>query len=310
MGDLPEHRVTSARVFLNSGVDYAGPFKVKISCNVTGKAHLCLLVCFAIKAVHLELVMSATTEAFLNALKRFIARKGKVLNIYSDNGATFIGANNELWDLQNLLRSKDPQSKVHIFLTDNSINWRFIPASSPHMGGLWEAAVKSAKTHLRKVMGSSLLTFEELTTVFVQIVACLNSRPLIPMSSDPTEFTVLTPGHLIICESLTCIPEDDLREVPENRLTRFQHLIQIKQHFWSKWSQDYLTHLQHRSKWTSVQSQRIKPGTMVVLQDKDLPPMKWHLGRVIEMHQGKDGLTRVVSVQTKHDVTKRALNKI
>ncbi len=71
------------------------------------------------------------------------------------------------------------------FCTHRNIEWQLIPEHGPHFGGLWEAAVKSAKKHLRLTIGDSKLSFEELTTVLTQVEACLNSRPLIPASLYP-----------------------------------------------------------------------------------------------------------------------------
>lgn len=96
MGDLPESRVTYNRVFFNVGLDYGGPFNLKLSRNKTCKAYMCLFICMSTKAIHLELVSDLSTAAFLNALKRFVARRGKCANIYSDNGSNFKGANREL----------------------------------------------------------------------------------------------------------------------------------------------------------------------------------------------------------------------
>lgn len=124
--------------------------------------------------------------------------------------------------------------KIEKFLADQAIQWTFIPPYSPHMGGLWEAAVKAAKTHLTKIANNRSLTFEELCTIFAQIEAILNSRPLYPISDNPQDCEALTPGHFIIGELLNSFPEPDLSEVPTNRLTRFQLLSQMRQHFWKR----------------------------------------------------------------------------
>jgi len=78
----------------HTGVDYAGPFSIKISTNKSGKAYVCLFVCMATKAIHLELVSDLMTEMFLNALKRFISRRGKCGSILFDNGKNFLGTKN------------------------------------------------------------------------------------------------------------------------------------------------------------------------------------------------------------------------
>lgn len=80
MGNLPEIR-TPSKAFLNVEVDYGGPFSIKVSRNKTAKAYLCLFVCLATHAIHLEVAADLSTTAFLNALKGFIARRGKCKNI-------------------------------------------------------------------------------------------------------------------------------------------------------------------------------------------------------------------------------------
>uniref|UniRef100_UPI00143B5FA4 uncharacterized protein LOC117162207 n=1 Tax=Bombus vancouverensis nearcticus TaxID=2705178 RepID=UPI00143B5FA4 len=143
MGNLPEARVTESRPFTNVGVDYCGPFHIKEKRDRNRrqiKVYVAIFVCLAIKAVHIELVDDLTSEAFIAALRRFIARRGYCSTIHSDNGTNFRGASNELRELHDLLQSDDHKEKVTAFLADKQIEWRFIPPHSPHFGGLWEAA--------------------------------------------------------------------------------------------------------------------------------------------------------------------------
>lgn len=143
MADLPNSRVNSNRPFNICGMDYAGPTLVKdgkIRNRKIVKSYLCVFVCFATKAIHLDLASDLTTEAFLNSLKRFVARRGLCNTIHSDNGTNFIGANNELIKMSNILSSSDFEN----FIQENKINWKFILPRSPHFGGIWEAGVKSA----------------------------------------------------------------------------------------------------------------------------------------------------------------------
>lgn len=310
MGDLPATRITNSRPFLNVGIDYGGPFIVKISRNKTDKAYMCVFVCFSTRAVHLELVVDLSTVAFIRALQRFIARRGKCANIYSDNAKNFVGTNNELREVANLLRSSEHYTKISNFLAENYIKWTFIPPHSPHMRGLWEAAIKSAKSHLRKVVGTTPLSYEELYTLLTQIEACLNSRPLCPISDDGTDLTALTPGHFIIGVPLTSLPEEDLTGTSINRLVRHQLLIQMRQHFWKRWSNEYLTQLQPHQKWTHTSNVAIKIGTMVILRDDNTPPLQWRIGRVIAVHPGRDGLIRIVDVKTASGTFQRNIPKL
>lgn len=189
MGDLQSYRITPARPFLHVGVDYAGPLTIKLSRRQKTKAYICAFVCLASKAIHVEAVSDLSTASFLNALKRFTSRRGKCISILSDNATNFVDANNQLKELYEQLSKEDHNVKVQNFLAEQSVNCEFIPPRSPHQGSIWEAAIKSIKTHLRKILGTTLLTFEELSTVLTQIGACLNSRPLTPLSSDLTALT-------------------------------------------------------------------------------------------------------------------------
>ena len=146
-----------------------------------------MFVCITTKAVHLELVSDLTKEAFSATLKRFVARRGVPEVIRSDNGTNFIGACNKLKELYQFLEKKDIQDGIVNFCTQQRVKWSFIPEHSPHFGGIWEAAVKSTKTHLKRIVGSVKLTYEELSTVLTQIEAVLNSRPLVPMVTQDGE---------------------------------------------------------------------------------------------------------------------------
>ena len=155
-----------------------------------------------IKAVHNEVVTSLSTEAFLAALRHFIARRGKPRTICSDNGTNFQGAASELHALYKMLQSASLMATVHDFLATEGCEWKFIP-HGPHFGGLWEAAVKPMKYHLRRTLGSQVATYEELRTLLAEIESCLNSRPLCALSDDPFNPTYLSPGHFLIGEPLT-----------------------------------------------------------------------------------------------------------
>ncbi|XP_076384582.1 uncharacterized protein LOC143263683 [Megalopta genalis] len=312
MGNLPRARVTESRPFANVGVDYCGPFFIKERKHRNRgrvKVYVAVFVCLAVKAVHLELVSDLTSEAFIAALRRFIARRGFCTNIFSDNGTNFKGAEGEFRELRELSRADDHREKVTTFLAERAINWHFIPPQTPHFGGLWEAAVRSFKHHFKRVVGVELLTFENLNTLIIDIEAILNSRPLTPISSDPTDLLALTPGHFLIGEAITSLRERDLKDTPTNRLSQWQRIQQLRQHFWKRWHREYLNELTTRNKWTRGHHP-ITEGTIVLLREDNVPSMQWPLGRVIKTYPGSDGIVRTVTVKTATSVFDRNVKKL
>jgi hypothetical protein len=312
MGDLPKDRVQPARPFLNSGVDFGGPVYLKEGRGRgkrTVKGYIALFVCFATKALHLELVGDLSSQSFLGALKRFISRRGHVANLYSDNGTNFVGARNELSELGEMLKSQKFERDVIDRLADRTVRWHFIPPHSPHHGGIWEAGIRSVKSHLKRVIGLTSLTYEEMHTVLTQIEACLNSRPLTPISNDPNDLIALSPSHFLIGDLLTAPVEHDVTPLPINRLSRWQYVEQLRQHFWKRWSVDYLTQLQPRRKWNQ-RLPNIEVGELAVIKEDNSPPLQWRLARVVRLHPGKDGCVRVVTLKTSKGEVTRSINKV
>lgn len=312
MADLPKERLSVSRPFLNVGIDFGGPFLVKPSKlrhKTILKCYLCVFICMTTKAVHLEAVSSLSTEDFLQALRRFIGRRGVPSIIFSDHGTNFVGARNKLKEIYEFFKKNKNQYTIQDYLTTSEITWKFIPARSPHWGGIWEAAVKGAKHHLLRVVGESVLTYEEFSTVLIEIEAIMNSRPLCPLSNDPTDFSPLTPGHFLIGTALNSIPEADVSATAENKLKRWQRCQKIRQSFWKRWTVEYLSSLQRRVKWTDSY-ENLKVGDLVLLMDELSSPLKWPLARISEVLPGADKKVRAVKVITKDGVFTRSITKL
>jgi hypothetical protein len=216
----------------------------------------------------------------------------------------------ELKELYNFLDDQKIRGAVSEICSARNVKWRFIPERSPNFGGLWEACVKSAKTHLKRIMGSIRFTYEELTTVLSQVEACLNSRPLIPADSpDDDGIDVLTPGHFLIGQPLCALPDPSSSFRSTSLLRRWELSQNIVRHFWQRWSSEYLVTLNKFHKWHHP-SRNLTVGDVVVLKEDSVIPTKWPLAKVVQVHTGRDGLVRVATLKTEKGTYKRPVSKI
>ncbi|XP_046399958.1 uncharacterized protein LOC124166473 [Ischnura elegans] len=299
MAPLPVERLTPRRPFSYTGLDYAGPIWLRTSKGRGSKSHkgyIVVFICLVTRAIHLEIVTDLTTDSFLAAYHRFTGRRGHCSILYSDNATTFRGAAKEINRL--FAATSKLTAEVALQIAKEGTSWTFIPPRAPHFGGIWEAAVRSFKHHLKRVLGDNTLTYEELSTLLVQIEACLNSRPLTYINSELNDFVILTPGHFLIGSSLLAPPEpfmeDDLQKTFGSR---WKQMACMRNSFWKTWRKDILHQMQQRNKWLKP-IRNLREGDIVILKDELSPPTRWPIGRITKLHPGPDGLVRVATVKT------------
>ena len=256
-----------------------------------------MFVCLVTKAVHLEVVSALTTAACKDALKRFISRRGLPAKIMSDNGTNFVGTRNELEQLQFLLSDNSDGDSIASYVNQQGIQWVMIPPRAPHFGGLWEAAVKSMKHHLRRVVGTHRLTYEELNTILTQVEAILNSRPLTPLSVDANDLHPLTPGHFLVGGPLLALPEPLAAKDSQTPSKRFELLRALHHDFWQRWRKEYLSNLQTREK-RKRDGAPIREGDVVLIVEDNVAPLQWPCGRIVKLIHGSDNIARVAVVKT------------
>ncbi|GFY26312.1 integrase catalytic domain-containing protein [Trichonephila clavipes] len=225
--------------------------------------------------------------------------------IISDNGSNFKGALSHLRKLVDLCL----QEEVQNFFSLKGIEWSFIPPYTPHFGGLWESAIKSAKQLLIKATNSVLLNFEECSTLLIQIEACLNSRPLTELSPDPSDFTALTPAHFLVGCPIHQFPEPSQPSRSVGLSERWNLIQRLRQYFWDRWSTEYLHRFQPRSNWWRTKP-NLQLGDMVIVEKENTAPLNWTLGRINKLFFGPDQKVRAVSVNTKYGQLTRNVNKI
>ena len=303
MANLPEGRLkVNSPPFAHVGIDYFGPFLVKQRSET--KRYGCIFSCLTVRAIHIEVARDLSTDAFINAMRRFIARIGNPLCIYSVNGTNFIGAERilkkslEAWN----------QNQIHDHLLQKGIEWHFNPPSASHMGGSWERLIRSIRRILSATLQTQLTSDDVLTTVMAEAESILNSRPLILITLDPKDGQPLTSNHLLLLrESITLPPGlfDQRDNYARRRWAQAQYLTN---QFWRRFVKEYLPSLNERQKW-----QKRKPNIMVndlvLVVNEAVPRSQWSTARVLETYPDARGDVHSVMVKTLHSILKRPISK-
>ena len=127
-GLIPTDRTKQDLPFSVIGTDYAGPFICKTNGKRDIKVYLLLFTCSLTRAVHLEILPNQTTQEFIQALKRLIARRVRQKVIYSDNAKTFEKA--AKW-IKRVYKDEGTQE----FLVTEQVKWKFDLSRAPWWGG-------------------------------------------------------------------------------------------------------------------------------------------------------------------------------
>lgn len=310
MGDLPSFRMQPQRPFSLTGVDYAGPFLYQAKPpsskpSALSKAYIVLFVCMITGAIHLELVTSASTSYFLAAFTRFFSRRGVPLEVFSDNSKTFLGASA---DLKLSLTSPRAKELLQNFAFLKGFKWNFIPPYGPHHGGRWEACVKLTKHHLKRVLRSIILSYEEFNSLIISIESIVNSRPLCPVSPDPRDLLPLSPSHFLIGDTAASIPSLPGRGRNVSLTTLWKKVESARNQFWHRWRLEYLGQIQTKTKW-KIDKPNVKEGDLVLLKDPS-PPLVWKLGRIIQCFPGRDNRVRVIKIRTTNGIFTRPITSV
>lgn len=305
MADLPIDRVSADEPpFSYVGVDCFGPFDIMRGRSLV-KRYGVIFTCLTIRAVHIEVASSLDTDSFINALRRFIARRGQIKELRSDNGTNFIGAERELkraieaWNLE----------KIHDTLSVKGIKWTFNPPTASHHGGAWERLIRSIRKILNSTLRTQNLDEEGLQTVLCEAESILNSRPLTKESTDPNDLEALTPNHLLLLKSKPSLPPGLFHREDSYARRRWKQVQYISDLFWKRWIKEYLPQLQERQKWAKVKRNFV-PGDIVIIVDDSAPRNSWIVGRITEAVPDRKGLVRQVRIKTRTSTLCRPVTKI
>ena len=305
MADLPSDRVSAGEPpFTYVGVDYFGPFDIKRGRSLV-KRYGVIFTCLTIRAVHIEVASSLDTDSFINALRRFIARRGQIKELRSDNGTNFIGAERELkraiegWNLE----------QINDVLSLKGIKWTFNPPTGSHHGGAWERLIRSIRKILNSTLRTQSLDEEGLHTVLCEVESILNSRPLTKESTDPNDLEALTPNHLLLLKVKPSLPPGLFPKEDSYARRKWRQVQYISDLFWKRWTKEYLPQLQERPKWIKIKRNFI-PGDIVLIMDDSAPRNSWIIGRITETMPDRNGLVRQVRIKTRTSALCRPVSKI
>ena len=304
MAPLPDIRLKlPLRAFDRVSVDFAGPFITKQGRGKRReKRYLCLFTCLVSRAVHLEMAYGLDTDSFINAFYRMVNRRGLPSEVLSDKGTNLVGAVNELKGLiKNINESDVTQRTSH-----QCVTWYFNPPAAPHFGGVHESMIKSAKRAVYAILKGADVNDEELMTALTGAEALINSRPLTYQSAHPQDDVPLTPNHLLFGMTGGTFVNETEPYNPQKRWRRVQNIVS---HFWKRWMREWLPTLSARHKWGNEQPD-IKENDLVVVASPTEPRGRWPLGRVINVHPGRDGHVRVATVRVGKTTLTRPIVKL
>lgn len=294
-GLLPRDRVRDARIFEVVGIDYAGPLFLKNG----AKVWVCLFTCAIYRAVHLELASSLSTATFIHALRRFVARHGRPTTIYSDNGTNFAGTSN-------ILASID-WKKIEDYSSAQKIEWKFNPPTAAWWGGWWERIIRIVKDLLKRTLGKSCISYEEMITILCDCEAIINDRPITYMMDTDPSVAPLTPG--LFLHELREIGVPDLDKVDAKSLNkRIRYLQTLRNNLRQRFRNEYLGALIQHSK--QMGRSRIKIGEIVLVGSDNQKRINWPLARITELIKGKDGECRLVRLKTSKGEILRPVQRI
>jgi hypothetical protein len=305
MGDLPPARMAHhQRAFTHCGVDLFGPMEVTIG-RRREKRYAVLFTCLTVRAVHIEIVCSLTSDSLIMALRRMAARRGWPYCLYSDNGTNLRGADIEL---KRAVQEIDMEALKKVGAA-HEINWTFIPPLSPHWGGAWERLIGATKKSLKVILTERAPREETLATVMAEVEGIMNSRPLTHVSVEPGSQESITPNHFLIGSS-SLLPVPGAFDDSEFFLRKQWRIAQrLADMFWRRWVKEMLPEMIPRVKW----NQEVRPlqvGDLVLIVDPDGPRNVWPRGVIQETFPGKDGRVRVVTVRTKSGTLKRSVTRV
>ena len=312
MSTLPVERLKPSPSFLTVGVDYFGPYATKgeVQKRVRGKSFGVILTCFGCRGVYVDVAHDASTDGFLQVLRRFACVRGWPAVIYSDQGTQFVGASNEL---KEIVRGMSWEQIKQFGWPERNIEWRFSPPDAKWYNGATESLVKSVKRALNAAIGENVLQFSELQTCMFEAAEMVNARPIGIHPNSPDEGVYLCPNDLLLGRATNHIPQGPFKDRCSNK-HRFDFVQSIATAFWRRWTREVFPNMVIQKKW-HTESRNLNVGDVVLVQDLNPVRGKWKMAIVEQPLVSNDGKVRraMISYKTEEgtrSVVERAVQKL
>ncbi|XP_055589664.1 uncharacterized protein LOC129741877 [Uranotaenia lowii] len=296
MAPLPVQRL-SAKLgpFSSVGIDYLGPLEVTVG-RRKEKRWVAVFTCLAVRAVHMEIIYSLSTQSCLMAIRRFISKRGTPEEIFSDNGTNFLGSWNQI--------RKAIDYECAEIVTSPKTKWHFIPPGTPHMGGAWERMVRSVKEALKAFSDGRKLTDEILITTLSEAEDLINFRPLTYKSQETTGSEALTPNHFLRVVKPVDIEGDEV-EVADALRDIYKRSLYLADQLWQRWYREYLPTINKRTKWFEERRTLKKDDLVFIVNGNN--KKQWIRGKVEEIFAAPDGRVRQALVRTNVGVHRKSV---
>ena len=295
MATLPSFRVTPLPPYEWTGLDLFGPVGVKINKRASWKVWVVVFTCMSTRSVHAEIVMKQDASSLILAICRFVARNPNARHFVSDRGSNMTAADKIL--KQQLV---DYNESATTQLKKKGIQWDFIPAATPHYGGVWERVVGLFKKHIKALAIGESIHYDVFQTAIVEIEAAINRRPLTAVPAESNSCEAITPLSIL---NPTARSHSDVVVIPGSSSTEIDRLKSawtnaqsLVNRFWNAWKRDYLSLLHGREKWQRS-SKNLEIDDLVLLVDDKVSRGHWKLGRVVKLEMD-DGHVRKAYLRT------------
>jgi len=314
MAPLPERRVShKLKPFDNVGLDFAGPFDIKMGRGkIRKKVYVLVLTCMVTRAVHLETTSGMDTVHVINAISRFADVRGVPATLTSDNQTSFRKADKEITEWYKTVDWNEVQRATGLGFRPHSdgIEWHFNPPNASHFGGIFEIIVKALKRALKVIIGRCDLDEEAFRTTVSKVAFMLNNRPIQP-SGSINDLAPLTPNSFIMSDLANSVfPPDFPEDAVTNLDKKLRLQVEVQKSVWQRFFKEIVPMLGPRQKW-SQEKENLAVGDVVIELDKNLPRGVWRLMRVSQIFPSKDGLVRRVEVMsTNNKAYNRSISKL